>query len=127
MALSDPVSCLLCLDAYERVQMLAVHVRPLGHEGSRQIMICPKCGGAIAAEYLYLENAKKDGAENMRQAAKENLAEGSGDGDAAHVPAPRKSESEAAAGAELAVQNVTSEMESVPTTYGRGTKKGPKG
>jgi hypothetical protein len=57
--MDDPVSCLLCLDAFERPTMLRIHLRPIGGGDPREYYLCQRCGGAIAAEYLYLQNAGK--------------------------------------------------------------------
>jgi hypothetical protein len=57
--LNDPVSCLLCLDAHERSTMLRVQLRPIGVDGGREYWFCKICGGAIAAEYLYVSNGGK--------------------------------------------------------------------
>jgi hypothetical protein len=59
MALSDAVSCLLCLDAFERPTMLRIHLRPIGGGDPREYYLCQRCGGAIAAEYLYIQNSGK--------------------------------------------------------------------
>lgn len=59
MALSDPVSCLLCLDAFERPTMLRVQLRPIGGGDPHEHLICARCGGAIAAEYLYVQESLK--------------------------------------------------------------------
>jgi hypothetical protein len=59
MALSDAVSCLLCLDAFERPTMLRIHLRPIGGGDPREYYLCQRCGGAIAAEYLYVQNSGK--------------------------------------------------------------------
>jgi hypothetical protein len=59
MTPSDPVSCLLCLDAHERPTMLPINLRPIGVDGGRVVWLCMICGGAIAAEYLFRENEKK--------------------------------------------------------------------
>ena len=59
MDVADPVSCLLCLDAYERSEMLYVQLRPIDAPPPSYHYICPRCGGAIAAEYLYKQNKGK--------------------------------------------------------------------
>lgn len=60
MPLNDPVSCLLCLDAFERPAMLRINLRPIGGGDAREYFLCQRCGGAIAAEYLYLQNSGKE-------------------------------------------------------------------
>lgn len=60
MTLSDPLSCLLCLDAFERALMLRINLRPIGGGDAREYFLCQRCGGAIAAEYLYLQNSGKE-------------------------------------------------------------------
>jgi hypothetical protein len=59
MELRDPVSCLLCLDAFERPTMLRVQLRPIGGGDPHEHLICSRCGGAIAAEYLYVQETLK--------------------------------------------------------------------
>lgn len=57
--MDDPVSCLLCLDAFERPAMLRIHLRPIAGGDPREYYLCQRCGGAIAAEYLYVQSSVK--------------------------------------------------------------------
>lgn len=57
--MDDPVSCLLCLDVFERSTMLRVPLVPIGGDGPNLYCLCQRCGGAIAAEYLYIQNSGK--------------------------------------------------------------------
>jgi hypothetical protein len=59
MANEEMMSCILCLEAFERSTMLEVALR---HGGGGEVpshIICMKCGAAIAAEYLYRERAQR--------------------------------------------------------------------
>ncbi len=57
--MNDPVSCLLCLDAFERPTMLRINLRPIPGGDPHEYYFCQRCGGAIAAEYLYIQNSGK--------------------------------------------------------------------
>ena len=56
---NDPVSCLLCLDAFERPTMLRINLRPIAGGDPHEYYLCQRCGGSIAAEYLYIQNSTK--------------------------------------------------------------------
>lgn len=57
--MDDPVSCLLCLDAFERPAMLRINLRPIAGGDPHEYYFCQRCGGAITAEYLYIQSSAK--------------------------------------------------------------------
>ena len=124
--MDDPVSCLLCLDAFERPAMLRIHLRPIAGGDPHEYYFCQRCGGAIAAEYLYVQSSAK--AElagvspdpDLRPKEATSNVEISSSGvvlDSAALGAP------ATAPGEVETVNVPSETAASPR---RGKKGGPK-
>jgi hypothetical protein len=89
MPTAEMMSCILCLEAFERPTMLEVSLRTGGAGPAPSHIICLKCGAAIAAEYLYREQqlrpqppAKAEHLEHLEQPAPEPIA--------SSEPAPRE-------------------------------------
>lgn len=126
MALNDPVSCLLCLDAFERPAMLRIHLRPIAGGDPREYYLCQRCGGAIAAEYLYIQNSGKAEATIAIDSAPRSESEATSN---AEIPTSGVVLDTAAVGTPAAApgetETVAESLESAANPR-RGKKGGPK-
>lgn len=124
--MDDPVSCLLCLDAFERPAMLRINLRPIGGGDPHEYYFCQRCGGAITAEYLYIQSSAKaeatiaiDSAPRSESEATNNVEISSrgvdGESASSGSPAPAPGET----------QTVAESLESAASPR-RGKKGGPK-
>jgi hypothetical protein len=106
--------------------MLRVQLRPIGVDGGREYWFCKICGGAIAAEYLYVSNGGKSDRVEVVDNSTDPNQEKSGN---VQIPtsgalAPIETSGAAApASGEAQTVNVTSET---PASAGNGPKKGRK-